>query len=340
MIHEFKEIINQTILNQQKGLKNVLASVVHLEGSSYRKPGVRMLISEDLTSVGAVSGGCVEKEIIQRSKPVFVDEKPKIITYDGRYRLGCEGILYILIEPFFVDDDFLKEFSKATTKRETLKIESHYTKQDEAFGNFGSVISFQNNKQFSFSDAFYSQNKDDTHVFTQILQPAFKLIIIGGEHDAVKLCKIASNLGWEVAIITSVKDSKQISDFPGANSVIGNSPETIQFSDIEENTAIVIMNHSYVQDLKYLVKLAEYKPKYIGILGAPNRRERLFNELFEFVPDISDDFLECIYTPAGLHIGAQTPEEIAVSIVAEILAVIRKKEPFSLRKINGKIHSS
>jgi xanthine/CO dehydrogenase XdhC/CoxF family maturation factor len=340
MIHELKEIINQAIINQQKGLKNVLASVVYLEGSSYRKPGVRMLISEDLNSVGAVSGGCVEKEIIQRAKTVFRDDKPKVITYDGRYRLGCEGILYILIEPFFITDDFITAFSDTNSKRETLQIESYFTKEDEVFGNFGSVITFENQQKISFSDFFHHQQKNDEAIFTQILQPAFKLIIIGGEHDAVKLCKIASNLGWEVNVITSAKDSKQISDFPEANSVIGDAPENIQFSDIEENTAIVIMNHSYVQDLKYLVKLSEYNPKYIGILGAPNRRERLFNELFEFVPDISDEFLDNIYTPAGLHIGAQTPEEIAISIVAEILSVIRKKEPFSLRKINGKIHTS
>ncbi|MGY8911333.1 MAG: XdhC family protein [Flavobacteriales bacterium] len=110
MMYEFKEIINQAVINQQKGLKNVLASVVYLEGSSYRKPGVRMLISEDLNSVGAVSGGCVEKEIIHRANTVFKDNQPKIITYDGRYRLGCEGILYILIEPFSIYDDFLKSF--------------------------------------------------------------------------------------------------------------------------------------------------------------------------------------------------------------------------------------
>ncbi|MDD7915870.1 XdhC family protein [Polaribacter sp. MSW5] len=162
---------------------------------------------------------------------------------------------------------------------------------------------------------------------------------MGGEHDAVKLCKVAATLGWEIDVITSAKDSKQLKDFPGANSVIGNTPETIEFTNIEENTAIVIMNHSYVQDLKYVIELAKHNPRYIGILGAPKRRERLFNELFEFVPDIAYEFLDHIYTPAGLHIGAQTPEEIAVSIVAEILSVIRKKEPFSLRKINGKIHN-
>jgi len=339
MIHELKEIINQALANQQKGLKNVLATVVYLEGSSYRKPGVRMLISEDLNTVGAVSGGCVEKEIIHRANSVFLNNQSKIITYDGRYKLGCEGILYILLEPFFISNAFINTFSDATANRESLQIESHFINEDEAFGNFGSLITFKNNEQFVFSDTFDFKTKKNINIFTQTLQPNFKLIIIGGEHDAVKLCKIASNLGWQIDVITSIKDSKQIKDFPGANTLTGNTPETIEFSNIEENTAIVIMNHSYVQDLKYVVKLSKYLPKYIGILGAPKRRERLFNELFEFVPDICDEFLETIYTPAGLHIGAQTPEEIALSIVAEILSVIRKKEPFSLRELNGKIHS-
>jgi len=300
MNHELKEIINQAVINQQKGLKNVLATVVHLEGSSYRKPGVRMLISEDLSSVGAVSGGCVEKEIKHRSKSVFSDNKPKVITYDGRYKLGCEGILYVLIEPFFITDVFLTHFSKANSDRETIHIASFFTDENEAFGNFGSVITFHNKKQFTFSEGFNHQHKKDLIIFSQIVQPSFRLIIIGGEHDAVKLCKVAATLGWEIDVITCIKDSKELKDFPGANSVNGDSAETIQFT---------------------------------------NRRERLFNELFEFVPDISDEFLETIYTPAGLHIGAETPEEIAVSIVAEILSVIRKKEPFSLRKLTGKINT-
>jgi len=339
LIHELKEIIQQAVINQKKGLKNVLASVVHLEGSSYRKPGVRMLISEDLTSVGAVSGGCVEKEIIQRATTVFKDNISKVITYDGRYRLGCEGVLYILIEPIFIKNDCLAVFLEAYSKRESLKIESNYKLEDESFGAFGSVITFENGHQFSFSEQFISN--EETHIFSQLLQPAFKLVIIGGEHDAVQLCKIASTLGWEIDVITSSKDSKQASDFPGASKVLGESPETIEFKDIKGNCAIVLMNHSYIQDLKYLVKLSEENySNYIGILGAPKRRERLFNELFEFAPETTEEFLETIYTPAGLHIDAQTPQEIAISIIAEILAVTRNKDPFSLRNITGKIHSN
>lgn len=339
MMHELKEIINQALIDQKKGMQNVLATVVHLEGSSYRKPGVRMLISEDYSTTGAVSGGCVEKEIIHRSKSVFENNSPKIITYDGRYKIGCEGILYILIEPFFISDKLLTHLSDANLKKESLKIESHFVKEDEAFGNFGSIITFENKVQCKFSTSFKNQRSKEVIIFHQTVAPSFKLIIIGGEHDAVKLCKLAANLGWEINVIISAKDSKQLCDFPGANSVEGNSPETVQFTNIEENTAIVIMNHNYVQDLKYVIKLSEQLPKYIGILGAPNRRERLFNELFELAPSISDEFLEAIYTPAGLHIGAQTPEEIALSIVAEILSVIRKKTPFSLRELTGKIHN-
>jgi xanthine/CO dehydrogenase XdhC/CoxF family maturation factor len=336
MIHEFKEIMQHATINQQKGLKNVLASVVFLEGSSYRKPGVRMLISEDLSTVGAVSGGCVEKEIIHRAKTIFHDNQAKIITYDGRYRLGCEGILYILIEPFYVENELLNRFSDAIKRREIVEIQSYFIKEDEAFGNFGSQIVFPTEEAFAFrKNSSFEKEKE---IFTQILKPAFKLLIIGGEHDAVKLCKIAANLGWEIDVITSAKDPKSLRDFPGANSVIGETPETIQFENIEENTAIVIMNHSYVQDLKYVMQLSNYQPKYIGILGAPKRGERLFNELFELKPDLNPDFLDAIYTPAGLHLGAQTPEEIAISIIAEILSVFNKKEPFSLRNLKGKIH--
>ncbi|MDG1226414.1 MAG: XdhC family protein [Polaribacter sp.] len=339
MIHELKEIIHQAVINQKKELKNVLATVVYLEGSSYRKPGVRMLISEDLNSVGSVSGGCVEKEIIHRAKSVFIDNKPKIITYDGRYKLGCEGVIYVLIEPFFITNNFTNHFSNALLKRKKFQIESHFIKENEAFGNFGSVVTFENKQQIEFSKNFTLKENSNLELFSQIIEPSFKLIIIGSEHDAVKLCKISCNLGWEIDVVTSLKDSKEIKDFPGASSVTSNSPETIQFSNIEENTAIIIMNHNYVQDLKYVIKLAEYKPKYIGIIGAPQRREHLFSDLFEFIPDICEKFLESIYTPAGLHIGAETPEEIAVSIIAEILSVIRKKEPFSLRTISGKIYN-
>ena len=109
MTHEFKQIVEATLLNQTSNIKSVLATVVDLDGSSYRHPGVRMLLSSNGDMVGAVSGGCVEKEVLQRAQSVFKTGKSKIMTYDGRYRLGCEGVLYILLEPFEVSNEFKKE---------------------------------------------------------------------------------------------------------------------------------------------------------------------------------------------------------------------------------------
>src|SRR5690606_22223904 len=100
MTHEFKEIVQKGLEAKKQGLKSVLASVVDLDGSSYRRPGVRMLILDNHHMVGAVSGGCVEKEILLQSQTVFKTGQAKIMTYDGRYRLGCEGVLYILLELF------------------------------------------------------------------------------------------------------------------------------------------------------------------------------------------------------------------------------------------------
>ena len=110
MTHELKQIITAFEAAKFKGIQTVLATVVALEGSSYRRPGVRMLLLEDGGSVGAVSGGCVEKEVFRQADSVFKTSVPKVMTYDGRYRLGCEGILHILLEPFNPNGDLFSCF--------------------------------------------------------------------------------------------------------------------------------------------------------------------------------------------------------------------------------------
>ena len=337
MTHEFKNIILQAKSNQQNGLKNVLATVVFLKGSSYRKPGVRMLIAENGKTVGAVSGGCIENEIVRRAQSVFKSDKAKVMTYDGRYRLGCEGILYILLEPFYVSDKLLKAFFECNAERTTFQIASFYKKEDESIGNFGSVIQFEAKANFTFSKKFNSNSTENSERFSQTLQPCFKLLIIGGEHDAVKLCAMASLLGWEVEVITSIKDPKELSDFPGAKHVSAQTPETVELK-IDSETAVVLMTHNYVRDLKFLLKLEPLNSTYIGIIGSAKRREQLQNELLHYAPDLSESFLNQIHSPAGLHIGAITPEEIALSILSEILSVFRQTQPIPLKNITGKIH--
>ncbi|TWO32621.1 XdhC family protein [Seonamhaeicola sediminis] len=339
MTHELVQIIESAIQYQKEAVKCVLITVVDLDGSSYRKPGVRMLLTEGGSAVGAVSGGCVEKEIIKRAQSVFATGKPKVMVYDGRYRLGCEGYLYILIEPLVVSDVLKGAFFENIENRNTFKIESYFKKEDDCVGNFGSVITFKDNQSYTFSDSFHPDKlEQDIKTFNQTLPPCFKLLIIGGEHDAVKLCNMAAFLGWEVDVITSISDPKTLKDFPGAKSVIASTPEAFTTNKIDNGCAVVLMTHNYAQDLRYLLKLKDCKLSYIGILGSVKRRQQLQNELFEYIEDLDESLLESIHSPAGLNIGAITPEEIALSILSEILAVTRHREPFSLKAINGKLH--
>ncbi|TYA92111.1 XdhC family protein [Seonamhaeicola marinus] len=339
MTHELKQIIEAALQNQDNGKQSVLASVVDLEGSSYRKPGVRMLITEDGAMVGAVSGGCVEKEVLRRAQSVFLSGESKVMVYDGRYRLGCEGSLYILIETFFVSEELKTAFFHNIENRKTINIESYFKKEDDAIGYFGSIIRFENNREFTFSEMFKpTKIQAELNIFSQTLPPCFKLLIIGGEHDAVKLCKMASLLGWEVDVVTSMSDPKVLHDFPGAKSVIASTPEAFNTSKIDSECSVVLMTHNYAQDLRYLLKLKDCKLAYIGILGSVKRRQQLQSELFEYIEDLEESLLESIHSPAGLNIGAVTPEEIALSILSEILAVNRNREPFSLKTLNGKLH--
>ena len=338
MTHEFKNIVEEFVLAKKNGIKTVLASVVALDGSSYRRPGVRMLILENGKMVGAVSGGCVEKEILLQSETVFKTGVSKMMTYDGRYRLGCEGVLYILLEVFQPVKMFIDSFFNCLTTRTDFQILSHYKKQEGVFSNMGSQIQI-NNKLFSISDHEINNKASDLLVFKQNMPPCFKLIIIGAEHDAVQLCKLASYTGWEVTVISGVSESKSLNDFPGAHEFYSASPEQINSDTIDYETAIVLMTHNFANDLRYLVALKNTNPAYIGLLGPARRRVDLLSQFMEYCPEVNLEFLDRIHGPAGINIGAETPQEIAVSVVSEILSVIRKQEPISLSKKSGRIHT-
>ncbi|QLE00771.1 XdhC family protein [Galbibacter sp. BG1] len=340
MTHEFKKIIESCVKAKTKNLKSVLATVVALEGSSYRRPGVRMLIREDGKMTGAVSGGCVEKEILRQSTSVFKTGIPKIMTYDGRYRLGCEGILYILLEPFMVDQNFVNLFNDVLLNRQHFSIISYFRKNAGADKGFGSVLQLANGTTSSFS------GKDKTNVFTeelekfsQNLKPYLKLIVIGAEHDSVQLAALASLNGWEVVIVAPEDDARSLANFPGATKIENTTPANFNYKTIDRETAVLLMTHSFNKDLQFLIQMRNLDLRYLGILGPVRRREQLFQKIIEEFPETDPLFFENIHAPAGINIGAETPQEIAVSVIAEILAVFREQDVFMLKERRGKIHS-
>ena len=341
MTHEFKEIVSAYVKAKSAGIKSVLATVVDLDGSSYRKPGVRMLILENDKMIGAVSGGCVEKDIREKAQSVFKDGKPIIMTYDGRYRLGCEGVLYILVEAFEPDPNFVASFNNCLENRDEFKISSYYKKEEGAINGIGTFIEFQDDKYLAAgnNENLGEDQAGELSIFCQKMPPCFKLMIFGAEHDAVQLCKLGALNGWEVTIVSGPLESKTISNFPGANAFYSASADSLELSKIDNETAIVLMTHNFANDLKFLIELKDSKPAYVGLLGPAHRREKLLSQLMEYCADIDANFIEQIHGPAGLNIGAETPQEIAISILSEVLSVVRNKKPILLKEKEGGIHA-
>jgi xanthine dehydrogenase accessory factor len=332
MTHEFKKIVAAYVEAKAHEQKTVLATVVALEGSSYRKPGVRMLLLDNGKMIGAVSGGCVEKEILWQAQSVFKTAIPKVMTYDGRFRLGCEGILYILLEPFKLSELFIETFAKAIKARTSFKISSFYKKEEVEEVGLGTKVQFQNS---TFAVSLQHPLNTGIKIFEERMTPCFKLLVIGSEHDAVLLSSMASLMGWEVVVVAHPSEGKLNSDFLGISEFLETTPENFQPIGVDKQTAIVLMNHSYAKDVLFLQALQYSAPIYIGILGPTHRREQLLNEIIDKNPEVSDEFIDAIHGPAGLNIGSVTPQEIAVSILAEIMAVARNENPMFLRdKVN------
>ena len=340
MMHELKKMVHDYQIAATTGLKTVMATVVALDGSSYRRPGVRMLIREDGKMTGAVSGGCVEKEIARRAQPVFKDNKARMMTYDGRYRLGCEGVLYILIEPFAPTQEFVDVFELLLERRESLAIRVFFSRQDHAGEPMGSVAFFPKGERISFSGESPTMfdSAANLHIFEQTLKPCFHLVIFGVEHDAVQLSAAASLLGWQVTVVAPIDDPRTLENFPGANKIEHIQAAQVNTLPIESQTAVILMTHNYASDLKFLIALRDTSPAYVGLLGPARRRERLLSEYLEVTGEFDERIIHTVHGPAGLNLGAETPQEIAVSIIAEILSVVRKQHPMPLKNKDEGIH--
>ena len=335
MTHEFKKIIETYALLLKAKQKAVLATVVCVEGSSYRREGVRMLILENNNTVGAISGGCVEKEVVLQSQSVFKTGEAKMMTYDGRYRLGCEGTLNVLLEELSFDEVELNLIQTALKKRKVFKIRSYFSKESDSIF-MGSELVFTSGDKFSLKKELQIDVRLDS--FQEELPPCFQLVIFGAEHDSVKLCEIANATGWEVTVVCSPRNPKEKNGFPGVSEIITADPENFVLETIDSETALVLMSHNFAKDVLFLKALKDYNPIYIGLLGPAKRREQLLDAYIEYHPEVEESFLDRIHGPAGLNIGAETPNEIAISIVSEILSIVRDEKVIPLQEKKGAIH--
>jgi xanthine dehydrogenase accessory factor len=362
--------LNDIILAYDKAvLQNkqmALVSVVKVDGSSYRRPGARMLVTEDGQTTGVISGGCLEGDALRKAQFAMFEQKNKLEIYDTTddennklgVQLGCNGIVYILFEPVKNDDannpiNLLRRISlnRKDAVLVTLFNENKTALQIGTSGFVSSKDSFFKNDEFLYlkSDCIHVlKNKSsliepgpgNSTVLIQFIPPAIQLIVVGAGNDAQPLVEIASLLGWNISVIDGRPAYASRERFTKANEVIVSKPsEILSAVQTDEQTAVVLMTHNYYYDLAALEKFIKTNCNYIGVLGPKKKLHKMFDELKEKGINMETKEVQKIYGPVGLDVGAETSEEIALSIIAEIKAVFSERQGSYLKERPTEIHN-
>ncbi len=368
---EIKDVIRAFDEAQKLQKQTALATVVHVEGSSYRRPGARMLVTEDGQFTGAISGGCLEGDALRKALMVMKKQKPLLVTYDTADEddaklgmgLGCDGIIQVLIEPINPSDPnnpivFLKSISEDRQKAVLVTLFSIENKKDIQYGTCILIkedgetidaapvlqkllIADAKNALASQTTSFknYISENHNITAFIEVVKPAVSLIVIGAGNDVIPVVKMAAILGWETIVVDGRPNYATPARFVKADRVMISKPENVlEQLIIDEQTAFVLMTHNYNYDLAMFRQLIQRNIVYLGMLGPRKRLSRMVDELKEEGLELTPEQFSVIYNPVGLDIGSETSEEIALSILAEIKAVIAGRNELSLKNKKAVIH--
>lgn len=370
---EIREIIKAYEAANKDGKKSALAAVVYLNGSSYRRPGARMLVTDEGEITGAISGGCLEGDALRKAMMVLSQQKSKLVTYDTSdeddatigIQLGCAGVIQVLFEPIDENDlnNPIRLLSKAIASRQKAVLVTLFSLEDkkneqpgtclllEENGNVSGHIPFKELQNEIMNDVYeamknqtssfknYTTENISLTAFIEFLQPPVSLVIVGAGNDALPLMQMADITGWDVRIVDGRSTHASPERFVSACQILVSKPEhVLEQIEIDHQTVFVLMTHNYNYDLAMLKALILRNVTYIGLLGPKKKLSRMLDEIREGGFDINEEYLKNIYGPVGLEIGAETAEEIAVSIIAEIKAVLSGKSGGLLREKEDAIH--
>ncbi|MEY4048225.1 MAG: hypothetical protein RL284_1776 [Bacteroidota bacterium] len=370
---EIREIINAYNKARINEKRLALATLVHLNGSSYRRPGARMIVDEEGQLTGAISGGCLEGDALRKAVFCIHTQRPKLVVYDTSdeedatigIQLGCSGIIQVLFEPIDENDPLnpIELLKKAIHKRQNTVLVTLYASQIKKSDIVGTSIlleesgEFHNNSTFQFvpeplmqdiketltvkksSFKSYQQNDNTFNAFLSFISPPISLVIVGAGNDAIPLQSIAETLGWEVTIVDGRHTYAKIERFSSACQIIVSKPEKVlQQIPIDEKTVFVLMTHNYNYDYAILKALLGKNILYIGALGPKKKLDNMITDLKAENIFLNEKQKNILYGPVGLELGAETPAEIALSITAEIMSVMNYKKGGSLRNLLTEIH--
>jgi len=336
-----------------------------------------MLITEDGQMVSAISGGCLEADILERSRLLLQQGgDPFLVRYDSTadddivfgLGLGCNGIVDVLIEP--LQDDFsLQHFAfiqECLSTHQIGAIATVFSVENIPDVNVGDRLMMKFNSPIinqithpniaqtialdTQKTLIEQQTRTQSYTFSsgqmdvllEMIRPPVPLLICGSGYDAIPVVQFAKQLGWHVTVLDHRPEQLTRDRFPLADQLLycdPNQPRTYSHF-LTPQTVAIVMSHRYLTDLALLKTLIPARLRYLGVLGPKRRMQKLWQDLTEHgvkpIPKQSHQ----LYNPIGLDIGAETPEEIALSIVAEIQAVLSGRSGHHLRDRLGSIHAS
>jgi len=359
---EIKDIVTAFDEAVRQGKKTALATVVHVDGSSYRRAGARMLVTEDGQLTGAISGGCLEGDALRKAVLAITQEKNKLVIYDTTdeddaklgIQLGCNGIVSILFEPIDekdADNPIAVLKVNIASRKPAVLITGYSLNNQHHYGtcpveNLPSSIK----KEATRIAAEVLAANTSVHIelsiennqqqfFFQYTTPPVSLVLVGAGNDAMPLVSIAGIIGWPVTVVDGRASHASVQRFPAAEKILVGKPDDVIGKILfDERTAVVLMTHNYNYDIAMLPLLMEKKVAYIGMLGPASKRNRMLHELEQKGIHYTEQELQKIYGPTGLDLGAETAEEIALSIISEIMAVMQQREPVHLKQKQQAIH--
>lgn len=299
-----------------------MATLVRVQGSSYRHVGARLLIAADGTYVGSISGGCLEAEIvrkaqwlvrdgacIQRYSTLFDD------TAEIPYGLGCGGTVDVLLEP--ADTSQFEALMQAMARSLRGEAQMVETRLPNAEKKLERLVRSCDGGPAELPES------GSANTFVELLVPPQRLVVFGAGDDAKPLVQMSALLGWSVVVIDGRAQWARSERFPEAEQVCSVSADGPL--DIRSKDLVVIMTHSYEQDRAWLVRALKQRPRYLGLLGARHRSALLVKEAAALLEWPLERVCEHLFAPVGLDLGGDGAEAIALATVAEMQACCEGK---------------
>ena len=315
----------------QRGQAAALATLVRVEGSSYRSEGARLLIGKDGSYVGSISGGCLEAEIVRKApwltrSGATVEQYSTVFddTAEIPYGLGCGGTVDVLIEPVGTSEfEALMQALAATLAGVSRGVT---TWLPEGTNRLAREITDSHGEVIFRSVELSAQGRPS---FQEQLQPPQRLFVFGAGEDARPMVRLAALLGWTVFVFDGRAQLAKAERFPGAEQVYA-TPTLTDLSPRTED-AVILMTHSYEADREWLRQVLPYEPRYLGLLGSRHRSALLVSEAAEMIGWTVARACEHMFSPVGLDLGGDGAEAIALSAIAEIQACTQGKLAHSRR---------